>query len=449
MADVDDDDVDGGPTAKRTRSRTSGRATSSRSMRSLDGATLRVPGGTGRGASWTGARVIAVGNARPARRGVAGLAPGPRARSRTDKNGREKQSRSTCAASRCVDDAERPSTSRAATPRSSALPPARASAATPIAGHRRAPRRARRAGRIDGTARRRPSSRTARRGVKLDALAHVALAPARARARSRGVHCLETRAAALRRRRRRSRAPARGRSLAARRGRRRDRRAHGRPKAGDPRARPARERRGPDRALQSPIRTFVLRAIVPGGAPAIGGNDAGARRDAPRGARARLGDVGSMRHQLRRRLASSTSTWSTHRRVTSSRSATTSACPRAAASVTAARRRQARRPSPMPARREHRARRALSSRPPSRRAGFGVTISSNARITPGASTSVDLSVRRLNGRSRHSTRPPLTRLPLSTDATLSVRSAPSISPTASSTSATWTRWRARSRSARS
>jgi hypothetical protein len=53
------------------------------------------------------------------------------------------------------------------------------------------------------------------------------------------------------------------------------------------------------------------------------------------------------------------------------------------------------------------------------KAGFTVTTSSNARITPGAGNSVDLSVRRLNG--TLATIDAAQRAPLTTDATLSVR----------------------------
>lgn len=417
MADTDDDDVDGRPDSEERLLPVSGRADLVFIEPSLDHAMLHVTGGTGKVRMWTGSRLTDI--AGPAGGRVVlgsawqGVAPGRVEVDAVLKNGRPKkivlEIRGVVmrdVAGVTVDLTH----SHASLER---MPPAPTSLGDTDA-LRAVLEVPDGAEAIDATVESYGAS-----GVKMDALANVALAPTTCPVEMTGIHCLET-------------APLRfvvddidrahplvvDRSLRAEVGGAIVVRSGGRKQAIRVLG-PRESDVGPIGRYRLHVRTFVLRATH-GGAPAIGGNDAGAIA------------------MLRSELALASATWGqcgVSFGVASKLDVdVVDPPPRHLVSigddlglpasggrirfrvdgkpidVTVARGASVERVA-------HAVAAAITH------VGFVVTKSSNARILPGATGSIDLSVRRLSGtlasvdavKTRHG------ELPLTTDATLSVR----------------------------
>ncbi len=414
MADTDDDDVDGRPDGEEDALGNDGRADLVALDASLDGATLRVTGGNGKVRVWTGARIANVYAASGARVALGsawqGIAPG-----RVDlvaklKNGRDKTIALEIRGVVMRDESGKKvdlAKSHASLER---LPPTPASPANPqdtdaLHAILEVPDGS---DALDATIESYGAS-----GVKLDALRSIALAPTTCPDPIAGIHCLET--AALRFVvddvdrvhplvvDRSLRSEVGGAIVVRSGGRKQAIRVLG-PRASDV---------GPIGRFRARVRTFVLRATA-GGAPSVGGNDAGAiamMRAELALASATWGQCGISfgeaskldvtvidpppRHLLAigDDLGLPASGGEVKLRVDGK---TIDVAIQRGASVERA---------------AHEIAAAITH------AGFVVTISSNARIVPGAAASVDLSVRRANGAlaSMEATRSP------TTDATLAVR----------------------------
>ncbi|HEY2365259.1 MAG TPA: hypothetical protein VGH87_02695, partial [Polyangiaceae bacterium] len=273
MADTDDDDVDGRPDGEEDALPVDGRADLVALDATLDGATLKLGGGTGKVRVWTGARQVPFGSRVVLGSAWQGLVPGRVEITARLKNGHERNIVLDVRGVAMRDESGKKvdlAKSHASLER---LPPA---AYTPASGAQDTD--ALRAvlelpdgsNDLDATVESYSAS-----GVKLDALAHVALAPAQCPDTIANVHCLET-------------APLRfvvddvdrahplvvDRSLRSEVGGAIVMRSGGRKQAIrvlGPRASDV----GPIGRYKVRIRTHVLRATT-GGAPAIGGNDAGA-----------------------------------------------------------------------------------------------------------------------------------------------------------------------------
>ena len=420
MADTDDDDVDGKPDAEEKLLAPSGRADLVPLDASLDHATLRVTGGTGKVRVWNGAALADVASPVGARvvLGAAwqGVAPGRVELEARLRNGRTKNIELEIRGVAMRDDKGATvdlARSHASLER---MPPAplgtpgdtdalRAVLEVPDGGDVAA---------IDATVESYAAS-----GVKMDALQHVALAPTTCPTAMPGVHCLET-------------APLRfvvddvdrahplvvDRSLRAEVGGAIVVRSGGRKQAIHVLG-PRESDVGAIGRYRLHVRTFVLRATH-GGAPAIGGNDAGAIA------------------MLRAELALASATWGqcgvSFGEAAKLEVDVVDPPPRHLLAigddlglpasgghirfrvdgkpfdVTVARGADVERVA-------HEVASAIA------RAGFVVTKSSNARILPGASGSIDLSVRRLAGTlaSLDAVKSHAGSVPLTTDTTLSVR----------------------------
>ncbi len=418
MADADDDDVDGRPDGEEDALPNDGRADLVALDASLDGATLRVTGGTGRARVWSGARVAPFGARVSLGAAWQGLSPGRVEISARLKNGHEKAIvLDVRGVAMRGDDGKSVDLARSHASLER-LPPA----AAPANGTPAQDADALRAvleladGVTDIDATVESYSAT---GVKLDALAHVALAPTQCPTAMPSVHCVET-------------APLRfvvddvdrahplvvDRSLRSEVGGAIVVRSGGRKQAIrvlGPRVSDV----GPIGRYKVRIRTFVLRATV-GGAPALGGNDAGAVA------------------MLRTELALASATWGqcgiSFGEASKLDVTVVDPPPRHLVSIGddlglpasggEIKLRVDGKPIeiavPRGASVEHAAHELAAA---IIHAGFGVTTSSNARITPGAGKSIDLSVRRLNGTlaSIDAIRNHVSEAPLTTDATLSVR----------------------------
>ncbi len=269
MADVDDDDVNGVPDGQEDALHVDGRADLVPLDASLEGASLRIVSGTGKVRVWGGARPLAFGARVTAGAAWQGLAVGHVELVAKLKNGHDKpiplEIRGV--AMRDLDgknvDLARSHASLSRTPPTvqSAPDPDALRAILEVPDGSDA---------LDATI----ESYSAT-GVKLDALAHVALAPSTCPDGMIGVHCLET-------------APLRfvvddvdrvhplviDRSLRSEVGGAIVVRSGGRKQAIRVLG-PRQSEVGPIGRLRLHVRTFVLRA-TPSGAPAIGGNDAGA-----------------------------------------------------------------------------------------------------------------------------------------------------------------------------
>jgi hypothetical protein len=413
MADTDDDDVDGRPDGEEDALPVDGRADLVALDATLDGATLKLGGGTGKVRVWTGARQVPFGSRVVLGSAWQGLVPGRVEITARLKNGHERNIVLDVRGVAMRDESGKKvdlAKSHASLER---LPPA---AYTPASGAQDTD--ALRAvlelpdgsNDLDATVESYSAS-----GVKLDALAHVALAPAQCPDTIANVHCLET-------------APLRfvvddvdrahplvvDRSLRSEVGGAIVMRSGGRKQAIrvlGPRASDV----GPIGRYKVRIRTHVLRATA-GGAPAIGGNDAGAVA------------------MLRAELALASATWGqcgvSFGEASKLDVAVVDPPPRHLVSIGddlglpasggEIKLRVDGKPLDIAIARgtsiervAHELAAAIAH------AGFTVTTSSNARITPGAGKSVDLSVRRLNG--TLASIDGLARVPLTTDATLSVR----------------------------
>ena len=420
MADVDDDDVDGTPDGQEKLLPVAARADLVPLDASLDHATLKITGGTGKVRVWNGARLTDIAGPAGGRvvLGAAfqGVAPGRVEIDARLKNGHEKKIELEIRGVAMRDetgalvDLARNHASLDRTP------PA------PLAASGGADGDALRAVLIvpDGsTAIDATVESYAASGVKMDALANVALAPTSCPPDLTAVHCLET-------------APLRfvvddvdrthplvvDRSLRAEVGGAIVVRSGGRKQAIRVLG-PRESDVGPIGRYRMTVRTFVLRATH-GGAPAIGGNDAGAVA------------------MLRTELALASATWGqcgvSFGDAAKLEVEVVDPPPRHLLSVGddlglpasggRIRFRVDGRPIEVAVahgtsveRAAHEVAAAITH------AGFIVTKSSNARILPGAGGSVDLSVRRLNSTlaSLDSARGHGGDVPLTTDATLSVR----------------------------
>lgn len=415
MADVDDDDVDGKPDGEEDALAEVGRADLVALEASLEGATLQLTGGTGRVRVWNGARVAPFGVSVVAGATWQGLAPGRVELVAHLKNGHDKNFVLEVRGVAMRDDAGKKidlARSHASLER---LPPATVvpagfdtdalHAVLEVPDGSDA---------LDATIESYGVS-----GVKLDALAHVALAPATCPEPIANVHCMET-------------APLRfvvddvdrahplvvDRSLRSEVGGAIVVRSGGRKQAIRVLG-PRQSDAGSIGRYRAHIRTFVLRATA-SGAPAIGGNDAGAIA------------------MLRAELALASATWGqcgvSFGEASKIDVAVVDPPPRHLLSIGD--------DLGLPAtggevkfrvdgksvdvnvahgasveRVAHEVSAAIAH------AGFGVTLSSNARILPGAASSIDLSVRRSNGTlaSLDAVRGRTGEAPLTTDATLSVR----------------------------
>ncbi len=413
MADTDDDDVDGRPDGEEDALPVDGRADLVALDATLDGATLKLGAGTGRVRVWTGTRQVPFGSRVALGSAWQGLQPGRVELTARLKNGHERNIVLDVRGVAMRDESGKKvdlAKSHASLER---LPPAASSVSgtqdtdalhaileLPDGSND-----------LDATVESYSAS-----GVKLDALAHVALAPAQCPDTIANVHCLET-------------APLRfvvddvdrahplvvDRSLRSEVGGAIVMRSGGRKQAIrvlGPRASDV----GSIGRYKVRIRTHVLRATA-GGAPAIGGNDAGAVA------------------MLRAELALASATWGqcgvSFGEASKLDVAVVDPPARHLVSIgddlglpasggeiklrvdgkpvdiTVAKGASIERVA-------HELAAAIAH------AGFTVTTSSNARITPGAGKSVDLSVRRLNG-TLGSVDAARAGAQITTDATLSVR----------------------------
>lgn len=421
MADTDDDDVDGRPDGEEDALGNDGRADLVPLDASLDGATLRVISGNGKLRVWTGARianVYAAGGARVAPGSAwQGLAPGRVSLVAKLKNGRDKNIEIEIRGVAMRDesganvDLARSHASLERLPPAGLATPSTSGASQDTDSLRAVLEVPDGSDSIDATIESYSAS-----GVKLDALRNIALAPATCATPTPGIHCLET-------------APLRfvvddvdrvhplvvDRSLRSEVGGAIVVRSGGRKQAIrvlGPRASDV----GPIGRFRARVRSFVLRAS-PSGAPAIGGNDAGAiamMRAELALASATWGQCGVSfgeasklavsvfdpppRHLLAigDDLGLPASGGEVKLRIDGK--SVDVAIPRGASVDRAA----------------HEIAAAIV------RAGFVVTISSNARIVPGAAAGVDLSVRRGAGALASIDSDPRAHGP-TTDATLSVR----------------------------
>jgi hypothetical protein len=410
MADTDDDDVDGRPDGEEDALPVDGRADLVALDASLDGATLKLGAGTGKVRVWTGTRQVPFGSRVVLGSAWQGIQPGRVEITARLKNGRERSIVLDIRGVAMRDEAGKKvdlAKSHASLER---MPPAapspqdtdalRAILELPDGSND-----------LDATVESYSAS-----GVKLDALAHVALAPTQCPETIANVHCLET-------------APLRfvvddvdrahplviDRSLRSEVGGAIVVRSGGRKQAIrvlGPRASDV----GPIGRYKVRIRTHVLRATT-GGAPAIGGNDAGAIA------------------MLRAELALASATWGqcgvSFGEASKLDVSVVDPPPRhlvslgddlgLPASGGEIKLRVDGKPVDVVVTRGTSIERAAHELAAAiTKAGFTVTTSSNARIMPGAGKSVDLSVKRLNGTlvtidaSKRDA-------PLTTDATLSVR----------------------------
>jgi len=410
MADTDDDDVDGRADGEEDALPVEGRADLVALDAALDGATLKLGAGTGKARVWTGTRQVPFGSRVALGSAWQGLTPGRVELTARLKNGRERNIVLDIRGVAMRDEANKKvdlAKSHASLER---MPPAAPSAQDTDA-LRAILELPDGSNDLDATVESYSAS-----GVKLDALAHVALAPTQCPETIPNVHCLET-------------APLRfvvddvdrahplviDRSMRSEVGGAIVMRSGGRKQAIrvlGPRASDV----GPIGRFKVRIRTHVLRATT-GGAPAIGGNDAGAIA------------------MLRAELALASATWGqcgvSFGEASKLDVAVVDPPARHLVSlgddlglpasggeiklrvdgkpvdVVIARGTSIERAS-------HELAAAIT------KAGFIVTTSSNARIMPGAGNSVDLSVKRLNG-TLASIDAARRDAPLTTDTTLSVR----------------------------
>jgi len=410
MADTDDDDVDGRPDGEEDALSIEGRADLVALDATLDGATLKLGSGTGKVRVWNGTRQVPFGSRVALGSAWQGLQPGRVELTAHLKNGHDRSIVLDVRGVAMRDEAGKKvdlAKSHASLER---LPPAapstqdtdalRAILELPDGSND-----------LDATVESYSAS-----GVKLDALAHVALAPAQCPDAIPSVHCLET-------------APLRfvvddvdrahplvvDRSLRSEVGGAIVVRSGGRKQAIrvlGPRASDI----GPIGRYKIRIRTHVLRATT-GGAPAIGGNDAGAVA------------------MLRTELALASATWGqcgvSFGEASKLDVAVVDPPPRhlvslgddlgLPASGGEIKLRVDGKPIDVAISKGSSIERAAHELAAAiAKAGFTVTTSSNARIMPGAGNSVDLSVKRLNG-TLASIDAAKRDAPLTTDATLSVR----------------------------
>ncbi|HEY1956253.1 MAG TPA: hypothetical protein VGH28_11585 [Polyangiaceae bacterium] len=418
MADTDDDDVDGTPDGQEKLLPVAARADLVPIDASLDKATLKITGGTGKVRVWNGARLTDIAGPLGGRVALGaafqGVAPGRVEIDARLKNGHEKKLVLEIRGVAMRDEAGANvdlARSHASLDR---MPPAAVGTAGDTDALRAVLIVPDGSAALDATVESYAAS-----GVKMDALANVALAPTTCPAQLANVHCLET-------------APLRfvvddvdrthplvvDRSLRAEVGGAIVVRSGGRKQAIRVLG-PRESDVGPIARYRLTVRTFVLRATH-GGAPAIGGNDAGAVA------------------MLRTELALASATWGQcgisfgdaakldvdvvdppprhllsigddlglpasggHIRFRVDGKPVDVSVARGASVERVA----------------HEVAAAIVH------AGFLVTQSSNARILPGASGSIDLSVRRLNGTlaSLDSSHGHGGDVALTTDATLSVR----------------------------
>ena len=413
MADTDDDDVDGKPDGEEDALPVEGRADLVALDAALDGATLKLGAGTGKVRVWTGTRQVPFGSRVALGSAWQGLVPGRVEITAHLKNGHDKSIVLDIRGVAMRDEAGKKvdlAKSHASLER---MPPAATSSsgAQDTDALRAILELPDGSNDLDATVESYSAS-----GVKLDALAHVALAPATCPDTIPSVHCLET-------------APLRfvvddvdrahplvvDRSLRSEVGGAIVVRSGGRKQAIrvlGPRASDV----GPIGRYKVRIRTHVLRATA-GGAPAIGGNDAGAVA------------------MLRTELALASATWGQCGVSFGEASKLDVAVvdPPARhlvslgddlglpASGGEIKLRVDGKPVDVVIAKGTSIERAAHELAAAiTKAGFTVTTSSNARIMPGAGNSVDLSVKRLNG-TLAAIDAAKRDAPLTTDATLSVR----------------------------
>ena len=279
MADTDDDDVDGKPDGAEDALAIDGRADLVPLDASLDGATIRVTSGAGKFRVWSGARLANLAQPTRVALGAAwqGLEPGRATVVARTRNGRERTIEIEVRGVAMRDESGKKidlARSHASLER---LPPTTIAASAPSASTTQDTDALRAvlqvpdgSDAIDATIESYGAS-----GVKIDALRNIALAPTTCPDPVAGVHCLET-------------APLRfvvddvdrvhplvaDRSLRAEVGGAIVVRSGGRKQAIRVLG-PRSDVPGLGGRFRARVRTFVLRA-TPGGAPAIGGNDAGA-----------------------------------------------------------------------------------------------------------------------------------------------------------------------------